>query len=233
MALFTEFVIVFLAFVIILTFRNFFKSLVSYLYGDETAYSTGYITTNPFNQIDILGLLPILLLVFMIGGYLNFFGQRLLLWILMFSLGVRWVYPVPVNEHRFWHGRIGMISTMLAGPLSCFILAWLFMYCRSYLPLHLLPRGVELTFFQLINAIVEYAIFFGVMDCIPLPPFDFGYILLLLIPEGRQRIIFFIDEYGVYILFTLFVVPGISNIFFGFVFYLSHYVERFLSLLVL
>ena len=232
MALMNEFIIVFFAFVIILTFRGFFKSVIALLNGDDTPMGTGFISLNPLAQVDLFPLVTVLFLVYMVGGYLDIFAQQALLWLFVLGVGARWAYPIPINQQKFWHQTLGMVVTLLSGACSGFVLAWLFMYVRMYTPFQSLPQAVSIPLKQIIRTIISYSIFFSVLDLIPIPPFNTGYLLLYSLPPSCTMFIYFLEEYAVYLLATLFFCPGISDVFFAAIFFLSHSIEHILISLV-
>ena len=71
------------------------------------------------------------------------------------------------------------------------------------------------TFIQIFDTLIYTALFFGFMDLIPVPPFDGGRLLRYILPRRWQHIVGWLEEYSLYILLILFVMPVVSDIFFG------------------
>ena len=106
--------------------------------GDSTAAEAGFISLNPLAHVDIFGLLLVLGVLFLLGGFLPGAFSRAILVIFLIAIGARWTYPVPIVEHNFTHRLRGAILTTLAGPFGNFIVALLFLYVRKYFPYYLL-----------------------------------------------------------------------------------------------
>jgi len=225
--------ILFPAFLFVFTFRGFFKAWVAKIMGDKTAYVTGFLTLNPVAHVDVFGLLIILLGLFLIGGMLPGLLPRALLFLMLIALGVRWTFPIPINERNFSNRRRGMIVTTLAGPAGNFFLALIFLYLRIYLPFHLLSFNVAIPLAQVCSAVTEMAIYFGVIDLIPIPPFDGGYLLAYLAPPSFQDTVRILEQYSLFILLSLFLLPGVSDLFFGFLSGAVYGIRRLLLVLVI
>ena len=232
LGLLSELAILFPAFLLVFTSRGFFKALFAKLMGDDTAQQEGFLTLNPLAHIDFLGLSIMLLLVFFIGGLFMGVFPRSLLFILLILLGARWTTTVPIVETNFKNYTLGVITTTLAGSCGNFILALLFLYILKYFPFQLIPHYAFITLVEIFNAIIELAIFFGVLNLIPIPPFDGGRLLQFILPHSWQHIRIWLQEYSFYILLILFFLPGINTIFFNFLFILSIFIKKGLLFLV-
>ena len=152
--------------------------------GDHTAENAGRITLNPIPHIDLLGsiVIPGLLILTNAGIILG------------------WAKPVPINPNNFKNQKWGEFWVSLAGPLSNFILAILFL-----LPLTLLnpiPEswGQIFTYGVLINLIL------GIFNLFPIPPLDGSKILYSLLPYKISSKVKNFMEANQIIIFILFII---------------------------
>lgn len=159
---------------------------VAYVLGDTTAKDAGRLSLNPLVHLDLVGsiLLPLSLLS------LN-----------MPIIG--WAKPVPINPMNFTDRRWGNLKVSLAGPLSNFLVAFVFGMIIKFMPF--LPEN-----FLIISAIVVfYNIVLGLFNLIPVPPLDGSHILFSLLPERFNALKVFLWRYGfIILLFVIFIVPG-------------------------
>src|SRR4051812_19446859 len=106
--------ILFPAFLIVFSFRGFFKSWVAKIQGDETPADMGFLTLNPLAHVDVFGLLLVLGFLFVLGGLFPGTFSRAILFIFLIAIGARWTYPVPINELNFRKRVRGAVLTTLA-----------------------------------------------------------------------------------------------------------------------
>ncbi len=153
---------------ICLTVHELCHGLAAYRLGDPTAKEAGRLTLNPIRHIDWLGLL------------------------LMVTARVGWAKPVPVDPSRFKDPKRDMALTALAGPVSNFLLAWLFL---------LLAGGVwrwmdailwsatdwaVTAFYYLYLFLTNAAVLsvgLGIFNLFPVPPLDGSKVLFSLLPD--------------------------------------------------
>ena len=171
-----------------LTVHELCHGLVAYRLGDPTAKEAGRLTLNPIKHIDPLGLL------------------------LMITAKVGWAKPVPIDPRNFQRPKQGMAITALAGPISNFLLAWLFLAAAGgilrlqdafFLTLSatgLVALSAAAQF--LVNAAVLSA-GLGIFNCIPIPPLDGSKVLFSFLPD---RAYFTVLRYERYIMFLLLAV---------------------------
>src|SRR3989338_794919 len=76
--------------------------------GDNTAKLSGRLSLNPIHHIDIVGTVVVPLLMLVTTNFI--FG---------------WAKPVPVDARNMRHPRRDMALVALAGPLSNFLMAFL------------------------------------------------------------------------------------------------------------
>ena len=161
-------------------------------FGDNTAWSLGRVTLNPFKHIDPVGtiLIPIALL-FMTGGKFLFGYAK----------------PVPVRMDRLRNPRRDMLWVALAGPGSNFIQAifWASLYYLLQL------GGIREEFFlKMCTGGVLVNVVMFVFNLFPLLPLDGGRILASLLPPRRARQFARVEPCGFYIVLLL-VVTGVAG----------------------
>lgn len=214
MSLIRDVAILFPAFLAVFTFRGFARAVVARWMGDDTAYNEGYTTLNPLMHVDIAGLGIILLVVFLLGGMFAGDLPRSMLFIPLIFMGVRWSYSVPFEARNFKNVKWGGALTIFAGPLGGFLLALLFLYILRYLPVESMPTGVVVSLISICQTVVDLAIYFGVLELLPIPPFDGGRLLQFLLPYSKQNFIAWLEEHSLFIMLALFFVPVVSDFFF-------------------
>lgn len=153
--------------------------------GDSTARYAGRITMNPIPHIDPFGsiLLPFILLA--VGSPIIFGAAK----------------PVPVNFNNLRNPKQGMALVSLAGPLSNFALAVLFV-----IPIKLgLVNDISGPI--LLQAIL-INIVLGTFNLIPIPPLDGSKILAALAPDEWMYKILSLERFG-FLLVLLFLMLGL------------------------
>lgn len=159
--------------------------------GDPTAKDEGRLTFNPTKHFELWGsfLLPILLFFGTSGRFI--FG---------------WAKPVPFNPYNLKNPKrdAGLIG--LAGPLSNILVAVLFgVFIR--LIVHFQLIGL-LKLIPLFGLIIQINLIQAVFNLVPIPPLDGSKILFAFLPRGSERIMLFLEQYGLFLL--------LAFIFFGF-----------------
>ncbi len=177
----------FIAFVLALvagiTFHEFSHAAVATLQGDSTARSEGRLTLNPLSHLDPIGSIFLL-----IGG----FG---------------WGRPVPFTPSRMRSRRVGAALVGLAGPAANLVLALL---AAGLIKLGLGSWAAPDTFaWKFLVVLLELNVVLCVFNLIPIPPLDGSRLLSILLPPQRQGIVYFLDQYGIFLLIALlFLAPG-------------------------
>ena len=171
-----------------ITFHEFMHAFVADQLGDHRPRAMGRVSLNPTDHID-----PVGALFFVIAG----FG---------------WGKPVQFSPYQLRSQRAGAALVGLAGPVSNFVLALL-----SALALRLLlSRGgtAEFTLIML-QTLVNLNVVLGVFNLVPIPPLDGSRLLSIVLPQRRQGIVYFLDQYGIFILLALLIfAPGLLSPFF-------------------
>src|SRR4029079_1705391 len=125
------------AFLLAVSFHEFCHALMATLPGDNTAKKLGRLTLNPLAQVDLLGLLC--LIVFRIG----------------------WANPVPMDQRNFRYPRLYSIITALAGPCSNFFLAIVALLLIKFFPDVFINQTVTATCIQILSATASINIMLG------------------------------------------------------------------------
>jgi Zn-dependent protease len=155
--------------------------------GDDTAREEGRITLNPLVHIDPFGsiLLPLLLLA--VNSPIVFGAAK----------------PVPVNFNNLRNPKRDMALVSLAGPLSNFILAILFVIPIKFGLANHISQPI------LIQAILLNLVL-GVFNLIPIPPLDGSKILASFAPDRIMYQILSWERYG-FLLVLVFLYLGVLD----------------------
>ncbi len=187
---------------IAITFHEFAHGWVANALGDDTPRLQGRLTLNPLPHIDWIGFA--MLFIFHFG----------------------WAKPVQVNPYRFKQTSIkqGMMLVSLAGPGMNLLLALAGMIAlRLLIPFHQSEWG--LIALQLLQPLVTINIILAAFNLIPLPPLDGSKILAGILPDSGTRLMYSLEQYGMFILLLLIVTGVASKIFLpiaGFLYGLLH-----------
>ena len=169
---------------ICITLHELSHGLVAYALGDDTAKRAGRLSLNPLKHLDPMGLL--MMVVFRFG----------------------YAKPVPINMNRFKHPKRGMAVTALAGPLSNFLIAVVFLFLAGLFFFPLRRNAVGEYVWEMILITAEISISLGLFNLIPVPPLDGSKVLFsALSDEGYLRLMRY-ERYGSLILIAL-VASGV------------------------
>ena len=163
-------------------------------FGDDTAWSLGRVTLNPFKHIDPLGTIamPLMLYIATSGAFL--FG---------------YAKPVPVQFGNLRDPKRDMIWVALAGPASNLIQALLWGVL-----LYLLQGAgvVEPFFIKMCQAGLLVNVVMFVFNLFPLPPLDGGRVLVGLLPFKQAVLVSRLEPWGFFIVMGLVLTGVISTI---------------------
>ena len=162
---------------------------VAYWLGDRTAKDAGRLTLNPIKHIDpfMSILVPVILYILQAPV---FGGAK----------------PVPVNYYNLKWREWGMALVALAGPLTNFLLAFVF-FLIGHFTGAIYGTGGELTFF-IFQEIIFINLGFMIFNLIPIPPLDGSRILYAIAPDGFRPILASIERYGIIIVYALILLFG-------------------------
>lgn len=172
------FVMIVLVLVTALSLHEFGHALAADLLGDPTPRNAGRLTLNPLSHIDPVGALAMVL------------------------VGFGWGKPVPFSPRALRSPRFGSAIVGIAGPTTNVALAFLAAGLIRFAGGggEALPRFLELMLY--LNVLL------AVFNLLPIPPLDGSRILSAVLPPSRQRIVFFLDKWGMVILIVvIFVLP--------------------------
>lgn len=163
-----------------MTLHEAMHAYASYWLGDDTAKAEGRLTLNPIAHIDPFLTLILPLLLALVGAPI-FGGAK----------------PVPFNPLRVRYGEVGAAIVGVAGPLTNFILAFVFfaVYALSGMPAGII--GDFLTIAVVVN------LGFFVFNMLPIPPLDGSRVLYAIAPEGARRVMEQIERNGLILIFAL------------------------------
>ena len=169
-----------------MTLHEAMHGFVAYWLGDDTAKLQGRLTLNPIKHIDpfLTILLPVMLAI--VGAPI-FGGAK----------------PVPFNPARVKYDEWGAALVAIAGPLTNLLIAFVIfgigvlvgVNAASFNPDSIL--GMVITYGVVVN------LGFFVFNMIPLPPLDGSRVLYALAPEPVQRVMEYIEQYGLIFVFAL------------------------------
>lgn len=146
--------------------------------GDPTPRFQGRLSLNPFNHIDYMGALAILV------------------------IGFGWAKPVNINPNYFRNPKRDMAITALAGPLSNLIVAFVSLFVFNLLLSF--ANGVFLFYLALFfDYIAIINIGLAVFNLIPIPPLDGSKILAIVLPD---RLYYKVMQYERYLYFLLIIL---------------------------
>ncbi|MDR1048968.1 MAG: site-2 protease family protein [Synergistaceae bacterium] len=172
-----------------ISFHEFCHGYAAKLVGDPTAERQGRLSLNPLAHFDVVGTL------------------------LLLFVGFGWAKPVPINTRYFRHPQRDIILVSLAGPAGNVLTA---VVCVLFLRLLGMRWLVELgpaaqrVLFQMISINMGLAAF----NLIPIPPLDGSKILYAFVPFRFLRHYYWLEQYGMIILFVL-LFTGAVNFFFA------------------
>jgi Zn-dependent protease len=170
--------------------------------GDPTAKQLGRITLNPIKHIDPVLTILTPAFLFLVGSPFIFGGAK----------------PVPVNPMNFKNPRRGMAWVALAGPVSNFILAAMFLVAAK-LYLFFAPALVKVLSPWILVIFVIWIsqgflinIVLGIFNLFPVPPLDGGRIAVGFLPIPIAKKVAGLERFGIAIVFAL-LLTGVMDSF--------------------
>ena len=174
-----------------LTFHEFAHAYVANLLGDDTAKQSGRLSLNPLRHLDPLGTIMI---------FLVHFG---------------WAKPVPVNPYRLKNPKKDMLWISAAGPAANMILA-----LASGILLRLIVATAGEADRHSFMGLLTYVVFMSlqinlalaIFNILPIAPLDGSKILSGLLPAGFEKMLYFMERYGPFILLGLIIFGSVTGV---------------------
>ena len=187
---FAEMIKIVPAAIIGLTVHEFAHAFTAYKLGDNTAKNDGRITLNPLKHIDWLGLLLIVM------------------------AGFGWAKPVMFNPDNLKNKHRDEILISIAGPISNFLLAILFMgiarilYSTEVFSTSII--GFQTIQLLIIWGVINLGLF--LFNLIPIPPLDGSHIYLTYLKDINPRLMGNMYKYGTFVLLGIILLENNSDI---------------------
>jgi Zn-dependent protease len=177
--------------------HEFGHAIMSHWLGDPTPESQGRTTLNPMAHLDPLGTV-ILPLILLITHSPVFFG---------------WGKPVQINPLLFKRKismSTGDILVSIAGPIVNIILALVFTLIIAVL-YRTINFSKNLILFQSLMFYINLNLVLAVFNMLPIPPLDGGHVITNLLRSRAKEFVGFLEQYGMFILFIVIMVPGLLS----------------------
>lgn len=180
------FILLGIALVGAIALHEFAHAKAADMQGDRMPRAMGRVSLNPARHLDPLGTLAI------------------------FLVGLGWGKPVEFRISALSSKRFGAAIVALAGPLMNLALSLL--GAVAYLLLRKVagPGAVWEAISQFLFSFFAINVLLAVFNLIPLPPLDGSRLLTIFLPPSKQKVIFFLDQYGFVILLALVFLGGFS-----------------------
>lgn len=162
-------------------------AFVAWRCGDSTAKDLGRMTLDPIPHIDpfMTVLLPIILAVSS-NGTMMFGGAK----------------PVPVNYHRLRNPLRDMMLVALAGPISNFLLAILFMVIWKVLRFEFDMERTTVAV-MVMEKTVLWNLLLAAFNMIPVPPLDGSRVMAYILPQSLREGYVSLERFGLVIVLGL------------------------------
>lgn len=164
--------------------------LVALKLGDDTAKHSGRLTLNPLKHIDPMMTIIVPIILALMGGPI-FGGAK----------------PVPINTHKLKYKEWGFALVAIAGPLTNFVLAFVFFLIGYWTGLLSIQNGgIFYTAGDFWSVLVMLGVTvnlgFMLFNLIPIPPLDGSRVLFAIAPEGAIRdFMMNIERYGLIVIY--------------------------------
>ncbi len=182
-----EFIIVIIIVVVSVILHELAHGLVAFWLGDRTAKDAGRLSLNPLKHIDPFMSLLVPVLLYAMNAPV-FGGAK----------------PVPINTRNLKWREWGMALVAVAGPLTNFLLAFIFFLIGHFTEMIYESDLAGFFFQQMVLSNLGFMIF----NLIPIPPLDGSRILYAIAPDGVRSFLLQMETYGVFIVYALILVFG-------------------------
>ena len=189
---------------IAITFHELSHGLVANKLGDPTAKMMGRLTLNPIAHIDLIGTIPMPLMLILLTNGQFVFG---------------YAKPVPINPANFRNPKKDMAISASAGPITNILLAIASILILKFIiaPLSLLlPESFSMTVMRplimIFTSSVIINVVLAVFNMIPIPPLDGGRVLIGFLPYKQAVSFSKIEPFG-FIIVIILIATGMANYF--------------------
>lgn len=171
--------------------------IVAYWLGDHTAKDAGRLTLNPIKHIDPYMSILVPIILYLLDAPV-FGGAK----------------PVPVEYRNLKWREWGMALVAIAGPITNFLIAFIFYLIGSSLSLigfdpaeglyyvaNSLPAFIFLEF-------VSINLGFMIFNLIPIPPLDGSRVLYAISPDFFRNVLNNLEQYGIILVYLMIVLFG-------------------------
>jgi len=175
------------------SFHEYAHALVADKLGDPTPKKEGRLTTSPFKHIDILGFV-----FFLVAG----FG---------------WAKPVRTDSSHFKRPKRDLALVAASGPLTNLFLALFFAVALIVLFMIIDPNLIYTNYtvyiaYEFILSGIYLNILLFVLNLLPIPPLDGSRILYSILPDRMDKVIYFLESIGFYLLLVLIISGALDKI---------------------
>ena len=184
---FAKFVIILAIIFFSVSFHELAHGLVAYWLGDNTAKDAGRLTLNPIKSIDPYMSIIVPAVLYLIGAPV-FGGAK----------------PVPVDFSKLKWREWGMALVAVVGPLTNFLLAFVFFVIGHFTGLIYGDDLPAFIFLELVLVNIGFTLF----NILPFPPLDGSRVLFAIAPDGVRKVMASLEVYGIYIVLLLVLVFG-------------------------
>ena len=136
-----------------ISIHEFSHGFIAVKLGDDTPRIQGRMTLNPLKHIDPLGFLCLLL------------------------VGFGWAKPVMINPRNFKNPRKDDFLVSIAGPVSNFIMAFIFVVIMKLVDMFLPVTDMTQVIWSVLAGTVQINLVLMVFNLLPIPPLDGHHIL--------------------------------------------------------
>ena len=211
-------IIYFFILLAIFTVGNFFEAWFAKLAGDNTPEYADFFTLNPLAHVNWVNLLMIILTVVSMQSILEGRVADIFLSFCFILASSYAVYTVPVNMDNFKYPILGSLLFAVScsvGLLSLGIVFGFGTLAVLHFLLKVIPGYMVTTFASLAVKLINFSFFWAIVQCIPLPPFHAGNVLIHLLPKRYEYVGVFLSRYAIFTYLFLFFMPGVDAWFFS------------------
>lgn len=163
--------------------------VVAYWLGDHTAKDAGRLTLNPIKHIDPYMSILVPVILYLLKAPV-FGGAK----------------PVPINSRDLKWREWGMALVAVAGPVTNFLIAFIFFLIGHFTGLLYGAGGEVLEF--IFSRFVYINLGFMLFNLIPIPPLDGSRVLYAISPDKFRTVLMSIERYGIIIIYVLILLFG-------------------------